>query len=171
MTARSARWLLLGIVLAVTGCDQATKELAERELEGQAPAVLVRDHLELTYVRNPGVAFNLERVLPDGARRAAPFVAGLVLLPLLALLALRSLRGGASPWLVAGWGLVGAGALGNLLDRMTRGSVVDFVHAYSGDAHFPVFNVADMAICAGAALLFLTTRRAAARCGGTTPPA
>lgn len=171
MTTRSARWLLLAVVLAVTGCDQATKEAAERELAGAPPAVLVRDHLELTYVRNPGVAFNLERVLPAGARRPVALAAGLVLLPLLVLVALRSLRGSPSAWSTAGHALVLGGALGNFLDRLTRGEVVDFVHAYGGDAHFPVFNLADVAIVAGVALLFVTSGRASARCGAPSRPA
>jgi len=158
------------VVLAVTGCDQATKHLAERELSGGPPAVLVRDHLELTYVRNPGVAFNLERVLPEAAHRPVALAVGLVLLPILVLLALRSART-ASPWLTAGYALVLAGALGNLLDRVTRGSVVDFVHAWSGDAHFPVFNVADVAICVGVPLLFIASRRAFARSGAPSRPA
>ncbi len=170
MTTRAARWLLIALVLAVTGCDQVTKEAAERELAGRPPAVLLRDHLELTYARNPGVAFNLERVLPAAAQRPVALATGLLLLPLLLALALRSLRA-PSPWTAAGYGLVIAGAVGNLLDRVTRGEVIDFIHAYSGDAHFPVFNVADMAIVAGVALLFTASRRASARCGAPSRPA
>ncbi|HUS65198.1 MAG TPA: signal peptidase II [Kofleriaceae bacterium] len=169
MNPRAGRVLLILVVLAVTGCDQATKHLAEREL-ADGPAVLVRDHLELTVVRNPGVAFNVERVLPAPARRPVALAVGLVLLPLLVLLALRSARA-ASPWLTAGYALVLAGALGNLLDRVTRGSVVDFVHAWSGDTHFPVFNVADVAICLGVPLLFIASRRAGARSGAPSRPA
>jgi signal peptidase II len=57
-----------------------------------------------------------------------------------------------------GWALVLGGALGNALDRLIRGSVVDFIYVH----YWPVFNVADIAITSGVALMILVTRRRAA---------
>ena len=56
------------------------------------------------------------------------------------------------PWLFRALGLVMGGALGNLVDRLRFRAVVDFLDIYVGDWHWPAFNVADMAICAGAGL-------------------
>jgi signal peptidase II len=73
-----------------------------------------------------------------------------------------------SQWLLAcSLSLVLAGALGNLIDRLRLGYVVDFIHLHWGDAYFAAFNVADSAISVGAALLlldaFLESRRAKAQ--------
>ncbi|MCL0137923.1 signal peptidase II, partial [Klebsiella pneumoniae] len=57
--------------------------------------------------------------------------------------------------LAAGLALVLGGAVGNLLDRIEHGYVVDFIHAHWGAAYFPAFNVADAAITVGAGLLLL----------------
>ena len=56
-------------------------------------------------------------------------------------------------------GLVLGGAIGNLIDRIVRGSVVDFIHAFWRNHHWPTFNVADSAICVGIALLILWSYR------------
>lgn len=53
------------------------------------------------------------------------------------------------------YALVIGGALGNLCDRLVHGFVVDFIDFYVGDWHWPTFNIADMAICVGAALIIL----------------
>ena len=68
MTARVVRLALLLVVLGVAGCDQASKHWAEGSLAGKPPSTLVRDRLDLEYARNPGVSFNLERIIPVGAR-------------------------------------------------------------------------------------------------------
>lgn len=54
-----------------------------------------------------------------------------------------------------GFMMVMAGALGNVIDRARLGYVIDFIHIYYQDWHYPIFNVADMAICAGAFLLIV----------------
>jgi signal peptidase II len=68
---------------------------------------------------------------------------------------LRRLRAGAQPLLAAALALIVGGALGNVIDRLYLGKVVDFVHVHWNDAYFPAFNVADSAITIGAGLLLL----------------
>ena len=78
---------------------------------------------------------------------------------------MRRLRAASQGLLASGLALIAGGALGNMLDRLVSGRVVDFVHVHWRHHYFPAFNVADSAITIGAALLlldaFLETRRAA----------
>jgi signal peptidase II len=138
--------LLTGLILLV-GCDHATKIAAKSALEGRAPRGLLRGVLDLRYTENTDVAFNLLRTVPEHVR--APLliaVGGAAVLALLALLLLRRAPGGFARVALL---LVSAGAVGNYLDRVVRGYVVDFVHV----PHWPVFNVADAYVTVGAILL------------------
>ena len=147
--AGGLRWLWLsGLVLAL---DQATKLgavrlLAEREAHNLLPG------FNLTLVYNPGAAFSF---LGDasGWQRWFLSIVGIVVSVVLGLL-LRSARGGPKG-LAAGYALVLGGALGNVVDRLYLGVVVDFIDLYYGRYHWPAFNVADSAICVGALLLVL----------------
>lgn len=147
------RLLLVALVLLVAGCDQATKSWAEDELAGEPPTEIVAGRVDLTYAENHGVAFNAERVLPAGATTPLIVLAALAALTTLGVLWYR--RRGEVSARTAGYALVLGGAAGNLIDRIVRGHVVDFVHVHG----WPVFNVADVAIGAGAALLLLAEWR------------
>jgi signal peptidase II len=108
--------------------------------------------LELRYVENTDVAFNLLRAVPEKTRAPLLLVSGLLgCATLLTLLAWRPRR----PAIQAALVLVAAGALGNTLDRVARGYVVDFIHV----PHWPVFNVADICVTAGAGLIVWATLR------------
>jgi signal peptidase II len=152
--ARRSVLLVLGF-LGLVGCDQATKYTAQDRLAGRPPVQVVPGVLDVRYVENPGVAFNLERALPAAAR---PVVIGLGLAAGALALALAWRRRAAwTPVTALGVALVAAGAVGNAIDRIARGSVIDFLHV----ARWPVFNVADVCVCLGAAALVLGTARAA----------
>jgi signal peptidase II len=133
----------------LVGCDHATKGLAKGELDGGSTRELIRGVVDLRYVENTDIAFNLLRWVPETIRTPALLVSGAVALLVLGLLLLRG-RGESR---VSRWALVliTAGAIGNYLDRVVRGYVVDFVHVH----HWPVFNVADVYITAGYILLGL----------------
>ena len=134
------RWFVLaGAVLVL---DQATKWIAlERLTEGWSVGVL--PFLSWTLTFNTGAAFSLFQ----GFGGVIAVVATAVSIYLV--VEIWRLRGG---WLEgAAYGLILAGALGNLTDRLLRGEVVDFVHVHYGWFNFPVFNVADSAITIGAA--------------------
>ena len=150
MTARIARLALLLVVLGVAGCDQASKGWVEHDLAGRPPTTLIRGGLDLEYARNPGVAFNLEQHVPTAMRTPLIWLAGLGLLALLGVASWK--QRGSLTMKSAGYALVIGGAAGNLIDRLTRGYVVDFVHLHG----WPVFNVADCAIAVGAGLLLLS---------------
>jgi signal peptidase II len=150
--ARRSRWtrlLLLLSVGALVGCDHVTKFAAKSELEHGGAKSVVSNLFELRYAENRDVAFNLLAWIPEAARGPLLLVTGFVAIALLTGWVLRG-RGLSLPQR-AGATLILAGALGNTLDRALRGYVVDFMRL----PHWPIFNVADVYVCVGAALLLL----------------
>jgi signal peptidase II len=151
MTGWIRRAGLLAAVVFLVGCDHATKWVAKSELEGQPPHQLLSGVLDLCYLENTDVAFNLLRWIPEETRAGLLLAVGAVaVLGVLAAL-LRSRE----RWMRVALLLVSAGAVGNYLDRLGRGYVVDFVHL----AHWPVFNVADAYVLAGAGLMVWAATR------------
>ncbi len=152
---RKTRYLLLS--LAVLVGDQWTKWLVEAHLPLHVARPVVPGLLNLTHVRNTGVAFGM-----FAAGSHLPSLLGLVGLSLLAMgvVAYYFLRTPAEDrWLLVALALVLGGAVGNLTDRLFAGAVTDFVDAYVGFHHWPAFNVADSAITIGICLLVADTLR------------
>ena len=140
-------WPVLACVLAL---DVVTKEFAERLLAPQRiPHEVLGSWVRLTLVYNPGAAFGLHL----GAQSRWIFTAlTLIALVILGRLYLATSRGDTPRTLALA--LVCAGAVGNLLDRLrSELGVVDFLDVGFGDARWPTFNVADMAVSTGAVLL------------------
>jgi signal peptidase II len=148
MSRLAQRGILMAALLPLVGCDHATKWAAKETLEGRDPHQLLGSLLDLRYAENTDTAFNLLRWLPEALRTRALLIFGAAAVAAL-LVALWRTRGG--PLARAALALIAAGALGNYLDRLARGYVVDFVHV----PHWPVFNVADVYVVAGAALVAL----------------
>jgi signal peptidase II len=123
--------------LAVTiGLDQLTKQVAIASVE-RGESVNVFLGLDITNTRNSGVAFG-------ALQGSGSIVAVLISCALLALVAYFAVNA-ASPWLWLPAGLMLGGALGNLLDRVREGAVIDFVDPMA----WPAFNLADACIVAG----------------------
>ena len=144
------RWLpLAGIVIVL---DQITKIWVQRHFE-YAESVTVLPVLNITLRYNTGAAFSF---LADASGWQRWFFAGLALTVAGAIVVwLRRMDGRVQARLACSLSLIMAGALGNLIDRLHLGHVVDFIHAHWGDADFPAFNVADSAITIGAILMLL----------------
>jgi signal peptidase II len=135
------------VLVAVLALDQLAKRLVSRSIApGERIAVLPGVHL--VHTRNHGVAFGLEA----GHGTLVALLIALALLGLLAYFATHSSR----PLIWLATGLLLGGALGNLLDRIRTGSVVDFVQFPLG---WPPFNLADACIVLGVALLLLAIER------------
>ena len=146
------RLFLLVAAFLLVGCDHVSKRVAKTELEGEPPHTLAAGILELGYAENTDSGFNLLRWVSPWVR--TPLLTTAQLAGGLAVLALclrRRLSLAARCALL----LLAAGALGNGLDRLTHGHVVDFIYL----SHWPVFNVADVYIMAGAVLLLWSSRR------------
>jgi signal peptidase II len=147
-----ARWALIGVVaVVVIALDQLTKWWALDELDTRTIDLPWTLRLNLTL--NRGAAFGL-------GSRYAPIIA--LAAVCVVVVVLGTTRGLDARWPRVGVGLVLGGALGNLADRLFRegsgvlgGAVVDFIDLQ----WWPVFNVADAAVCVGAALLVLTAAR------------
>jgi signal peptidase II len=153
MTMARARIVFIAASLLLVGCDHYTKHVAKVGLENQPPHIVAASVLDLRYTENTDSGFGLLRWVPSSVRK--PLLTTVQLVSGIALLGLalgRKRRQLAKLALL----LVSAGALGNGLDRLCRGYVVDFIHLH----HWPVFNVADVYITAGAILMALAARRA-----------
>ena len=150
MQSRSNSALFWPVLAVVATLDVVTKGFAERLLAPQRiPHDVFGSWVRLTLVYNPGAAFGLNL----GAQSRWIFT-GLTLIALVILgrLYLSTTRGDTPRTLALA--LVCAGALGNLLDRLrSEMGVVDFLDVGFGDARWPTFNVADMAVSVGAVLL------------------
>jgi signal peptidase II len=148
--------LLVALAGAVLLLDQWTKRLALEHLQGAAPVPLIDGLLQLTFTRNTGIAFGL------GAGTRFPFwIFSLLAVLVIAWLMARGRVAGL--WPRVGLSLICGGALGNLIDRVTTGSVVDFIEVGTRRWTFPVFNLADSAVTVGVALFALTYHK-------VTPP-
>ncbi len=150
MQSRSNARLFWPVLAFVTALDVVTKSAAERMLApARFPHEIAGNWLRLTLVYNPGAAFGLNL----GSQSRWIFTGlTLVALVILGRLYLATSRGDHSRTLALG--LVCAGAIGNLLDRLRSGmGVVDFLDVGIGDTRWPTFNVADMAVSVGAILL------------------
>lgn len=139
------RWLALALI-AVVAADWITKFLVQNHLRLYSRHAVIEGWVWLSHARNPGIAFSFLRDLPDHLR--LPILAGAALVGIV--LASRIALQTHDALMRVAAGLVVAGALGNLGDRVMNGWVTDFIQV----RWFPfVFNVADVAITIGAVLL------------------
>ena len=147
-TRHALIWLLLSAV--VIALDLWTKQLALDHLRYAEPVAVVEGWLNWTLVYNHGAAFSFLQDA-DGWQRWL-FAALAVGISLALIVALK--RTERSDWRQAApFALIIGGALGNLVDRLRFGYVIDFIDAYWGQHHWPAFNIADSAIVAGAVML------------------
>jgi len=143
-----AGWLVCALVLI--GLDQATKAWVSGALD-YAQHIHVLPVFDLTLLHNTGAAFSF---LADGGGGQRWLFTGIALA--VAILILRWLYTHTTePLLCAALACILGGALGNAIDRLQHGHVVDFLLFYWRDWYFPAFNLADVAITCGAALLIL----------------
>ena len=147
-------WFGLAAVLVVL--DQLTKHLiVQRFAEHESVAVL--PVFDLTRLHNSGAAFSLLADQPGWQRWFFSGIAATVAVALSWML--WRMEKGTGRLLAACYALILAGAVGNLIDRLRYGHVVDFVHLHWGTWYYPAFNVADSAITIGALLLIVDAFR------------
>lgn len=147
------KWLWLSVVIVIL--DLVSKHYASALLEYAIP-VPVLPSFNLTLLHNTGAAFSFLATQSGWQRWFFVILAIVVSLALTRWLAtLKDDR-----WLAIAVALVLGGAIGNLYDRILLGYVVDFLHFYWQDYHFPAFNIADTAISIGAGMMILDLFRA-----------
>jgi signal peptidase II len=141
----------LWLSVAVVVLDQITKELIVRSL-ALYQSVTLLPVLEFTRLYNPGAAFSF---LAGQSGWQRWFFTGLAIVVSLVLVNWLRRLNRTARLLSCAVALILGGAVGNLVDRLRLGQVIDFINTHWGEHYFPAFNVADSAICVGAGLLLL----------------
>ena len=144
-------WMYMAVALAVVALDQATKWAVTR-LIAYGHSIDITSFFNLVYVRNTGAAFSF--LANMGGMQVVIFSA-IALVVSAVLMAILWMNSRARPLFCTSLALMLGGAIGNLIDRLAFGSVVDFLDFYLGAYHWPAFNVADIAVCCGAAGIIL----------------
>lgn len=143
------KWLWLSLI--TIGLDQYTKYIASTELQYNVP-VEVMPSFNWLLVHNTGAAFSF---LSDASGwQRWFFVILTIVVGGMIFVWLRKLTAGQS-WLAAALALILGGAVGNVIDRLWHGYVIDFIQWYYGSYYWPAFNIADSAIMLGAAILII----------------
>ena len=149
----ASRRLLIALGVITVVLDQGTKAAVRALLPLYDSVSVIPGFLDFTYVQNTGAAFGLLNSADLPFKPAIMTVVALTALVAISVYAMKT--SSQDPLGQIGLALVMGGAVGNLIDRVTTGYVVDFVDAYWGNWHFWAFNVADAAITVGACLLIL----------------
>jgi signal peptidase II len=145
------RWLWL--VAAIVVADRATKLAIELYTPETFRRALIPGVAYLVHNRNPGIAFGL---FADAGSKWLPILLAATSLLVIVVLGLLLTSGRIGSRLAQiGLALILGGALGNLIDRLLRGSVTDFLEVWLGSYRWPAFNVADSTISLGAVLVVL----------------
>jgi len=137
---------IVGLVL-----DQATKLYIDRGMRLFDSIPVVTNFFHITYVRNRGAAFSF---LSDASWRLPFFIGISVVAAIAILVAFHKLRDDQKLAQVS-LAMIFSGAIGNLIDRLRLGEVIDFLDVHWYQHHWPAFNVADSLICVGVFLLAL----------------
>ena len=140
---------LYGLIVIIVALDQWSKLAIKNSFKLYQSKPIIQDFFHLTYVTNEGMAFGLS--FPGGKH---------ILLVMTILLTgfivgfLWKERNG-HPFVKYGLALILSGALGNLIDRLVYGKVVDFMDVMIGDFHWYIFNIADSSVTIGMALFII----------------
>ena len=144
----SAKWkLVLSWLVPIIVLDQLTKIIVDRTMPLHHSIPIVDGFFSLTYVRNTGAAFGIFAGSHEVFR--LPFLIGVSILAIgFILVMLKRLRDDATGLVTALTFILG-GAIGNLIDRVLHGEVIDFLDIYYSNYHWPAFNLADSFITVG----------------------
>ena len=143
------RYAVLGILLVIL--DVLSKEAAQRSL-ADGSSIDLLPFLQLVLVYNRGAAFGF---LGEASGWQLPLFAAVGLIVSIGIVIRLARAAATQKWFEVALVLILAGAVGNLIDRIRVGYVVDFIELYYGAWRFPAFNVADMVIFLGALMLIL----------------
>jgi signal peptidase II len=131
--------------------DQWSKIYIDNHFELSQSKRIITNFFHLTYVRNPGAAFG---IFADNAIRV-PFFITISSVATLAILWYVRRITKEKHWQLLALGLILSGALGNLIDRIRLGEVIDFIDVHWYNYHWPAFNIADSAICVGVTIMLI----------------
>jgi signal peptidase II len=144
---REKRILFFGIAALVVFFDQITKAIVLAHLPLYESIPVIPGFFNLTHIQNPGGAFGFLAKQSPFIRHFFFIGVSFFALGLIFYLFIRT--PGTHRWLAAAFALIFGGAIGNLIDRVRFGKVVDFLDFHVGSWHWPAFNVADSAVTIG----------------------
>ena len=142
------------IALGVFTLDRWSKWMIQTHFDGYDMKTVIPGFFNIVRSQNPGVAFGMFSETASHFR--APILIGLSVIAVLLLAGMLWRIDRLDTPSAAGLALIFGGAMGNVFDRVSAGSVTDFLDFYAGSYHWYTFNVADASICTGAGLLILS---------------
>ncbi|MBL8150086.1 MAG: signal peptidase II [Blastocatellia bacterium] len=143
--------LYLPLTFFVLALDQATKLWAYVQIRHKPDISVIDGFLKFSYAENPGIAFGIFSSYMGNAKTIGLLAISFIAIGFVCYL--LSKTPSEKRLVITALMLVLGGIIGNLLDRIRFGVVIDFIEFYVGTFHWPNFNIADAAICIGAALL------------------
>jgi signal peptidase II len=151
--SRLIRVAVVAIAAAIFALDRWTKWIVETTFSPFDNKVIIPGFFSIVRSENPGIAFGLFQESTSKYRTGTLVVFSLLAVAILAWMLRRVDQ--MDRWTALGLALIFGGALGNVYDRVRVGAVTDFLDFYLGNVHWYTFNIADSAICTGAALLLI----------------
>lgn len=146
-------WVLLIFFVGILLLDQWTKSMVVQKLPLYQRVNVIEGFFDLTHVRNTGGAFGIFGGEKGGLGSILFVVVSLIAIGAIVVLFLKIKEN--EKTLALSFSLILSGAVGNLIDRLRYGEVVDFLDFHLAGYHWPAFNVADSAICVGIGLMAL----------------
>lgn len=148
----SAKWKLVsGWLVAIVVLDQLTKIIVDRSMPLHQSTPIIDGLFNLTYVRNTGAAFGIFAGSAEIFRR--PFLILVSILASVFIIVMMKRLAEKETGLVIGLSFILGGAIGNLIDRVIYGEVIDFLDFYWRSYHWPAFNIADSFITIGVGIM------------------
>lgn len=139
-------YYLIAVLVAII--DQLSKTVISHTMRVGDSIALIPGFLYITSLRNTGAAWSI-------LEGKMLFFYVITIIVLIVVIYYMQKIGRYRPLLGTSLGLIIGGAIGNFIDRLIHGQVVDFIHVYIGSYSYPIFNLADSALCVGAVLLLI----------------
>jgi signal peptidase II len=146
-------WVLLIFCFGILVLDQWTKSLIIQKLLLYQKVEVIQGFFNIVHVRNTGGAFGIFGGDKGGLGSILFVVVSLIAIGVIIFLFIKIKEN--EKTLALSFSLILSGAIGNLIDRLRYGEVIDFLDFYLSSTHWPTFNVADSAICIGIGLMAL----------------
>ena len=144
----SGKWKFIsGWLAAIVILDQLTKFIVDRSMPLHHSISIIDGIFNLTYVRNTGAAFGIFAGSAEVFRR--PFLIVVSILASVFIISMMKRLAETETGLITGLSFILGGAIGNLIDRVCYGEVIDFLDVYWRNYHWPAFNIADSFITIG----------------------
>lgn len=153
--------ILIPTAICVIALDQVTKAVVSHGMDLNEAIAVVPGFFNLVFIKNPGAAFGI--LSRAGAMGKIVLIAATLAELFIILLFLKNAKTRLFAFALS---MIAGGAVGNLIDRIKNGAVVDFLDFYAGSLHWPAFNVADSAITTGVVIAFIAMYFKGGHCEG-----